>query len=438
MHAFDILQRVANNTNKELGYLNGVFISSSDLGAIGGAQKSTERLLGFPHTNWLGVVSSNAIPSHFPGEHITTESLLSASSGQRSIPKPAEVRKVIAYLEATNPEVIVLSHPGFYIVSFLLGMTTEMRKKSVAFWRGEVDAKPQEPQGNRLKEYARKLAHTTVRMRMNRLVGNSIGKNLAISEAVAASLSRIGIRDENIAVVPNQVGGEFTPHIRLNSTYEDVRSHHLDPNELGILIVSRISPEKGFDWVCDLYRQLTQNRMHLHPDSPKKKIRISIVGPVEVGASSYLDEIKTKILEIEKQNVDCYAAESIRIDFLGEKSWPELEELYNVYDMLFAPSPSEGLPRVVVESMEGGATSVGRESCPATKEVLGPPPYAIGLLADSTSAAAGMIFQLMQDTKLLHTLQKNALQWVTGHYTLLKAEQAFHNVVNMITDTSAS
>ena len=122
----------------------------------------------------------------------------------------------------------------------------------------------------------------------------------------------------------------------------------------------------------------------------------------------------------------------MRLHFLGLQKSPELAKLYNSYDVLLQPSPSEGFSRVAIEAMSSGMPVIGRRDCKAVAQLLNTPPYAVGMCVSSPQKAAEEILGLMQNPDQIVRLGENALNFAHGEYSLKNAESAFLSAVNPI------
>ena len=108
----------------------------------------------------------------------------------------------------------------------------------------------------------------------------------------------------------------------------------------------------------------------------------------------------------------------VRFNYAGVKTLQDMNTLYNMYDILFHPSPSEGAPRVIAEAAKAGMTTIGRESCEGIQEMVSSakPHAPIGVLVDSPEAAADKILDLMNNPLVLKTLQDNARSWAESKF----------------------
>lgn len=240
-------------------------------------------------------------------------------------------------------------------------------------------------------------------------MASGLRTNIAVSEAVASSLIEMGVERSKIVVCPTQVGGEFTPEQRIRYG-ENWRRRFLKPDELGVLLVGRLTPDKGHNWAFSVYHYLKEQRRSLSPESHFRRIRMTLVGGAR--EQQYLTNLQKQKERIDGETKDFYAAESVQLDFWGPADRENLQELYNAYDLLLHPSPREGCPRVVIEALQAGMPVIGRRECLATREILEAPPYAVGFLSSSPEEAGREIFKTMtHPNEILPELRENALRW---------------------------
>ena len=393
-------------------------ITSRDLGTIGGTQISTGYLI-----NPLGA-DTLLISPYQPPDKIKCRFLIVPTSQIMQplldIPQPNSIQNFRTRVKLEEPERLIFDHPNLYSSILFLSLPENLRGRSYAIWRSMLDTGSHYDINNKFMQIERSLMVNFLR-RLQRIVGNRMGRNLAISHAVAKSLTRIGINHDKIDIIRQQVGEEISPEIRTKDDGHN-REKYLKTDELGVLIVSRISPEKGLNWIPDVIKHLRTIRRFLHPDAPKKRIKICLVGGAQkTNNISYLENLLLNIKKSCQRTNDFYAADSVEFEYLGEKPSSAMQELYNAFDILLQPSPAEGFGRVSVEAMIAGMIVIGRGQCEATRDIVNEPPYSIGDLASSPEEAAELILQFTQDSLLLAQLQHNALLWGNGNYSLTDA-----------------
>ncbi len=330
------------------------------------------------------------------------------------------IQVAIDGIKKKDPQTIIFNALGLNEIFFYMHLPQNLRERTSALWRCMYNFGAQD------QDWLTRIKRGGLR-RMQRLVANSLRSNLAVSGAVADSLVEAGISSDKIAVIPQQIGGEVTPEKRIRSEGK-LTEKFLEPNEFGVLVASRVSPEKGLQWLPHIYRLMREER-GLIQTRDFKKIRLMLVGAIHPKYQGFADELFTQMKEVEEDTKHLRMAESVTFEFGGLKTTEELEDLYNAYHVLINPSPREGFGRVNVEAMSGGMTVINRRECVATTGIIQEAPYATGLLVDSPQEVAAEVLHLMQDGQLLTSLQKNALQWGNGHFSLERAESELLRII---------
>jgi glycosyltransferase involved in cell wall biosynthesis len=315
-------------------------------------------------------------------------------------------------LEGLQPKKILIETPGPAELKLLREQIPEtMHDRVLALWRYTV--LPRQPLPGTTHEQWQELLEARITF------ASSIGLNVCISPHQRLELLSKGVPEEKIIVIPNQVGWENSPGKRKSPEADRLRAEYLEPDELGVLVVSRVHPEKGLDWLPGLIKTLREERRHLNGSAPFRKARITLMGPV--GDQTFADALFAQIAEAEAGSEDNRLAEAITFNYIDEQRGDALDGIYNAYDVLLAPSPEEGFPRVPVEAMASGMTIIGNGHCPSTANIITLSPYTIGQTAPTPKKAAEQILLMMNDSRRLELMQHNAVQWATGHYTYDRA-----------------
>jgi glycosyltransferase involved in cell wall biosynthesis len=315
-------------------------------------------------------------------------------------------------LEATRPGTILVETPGERELDILRRHVPEdMHPNVSAIWRYTV--LPQKPLPGTTEDQWRSLRKARIEF------AKACGLNICISPHQRLELLSEGVPEDQIIVIPNQVGWGNSPAKRKSPEAASLRAKYLDPDELGVLIMSRVHPEKGLEWLPGLIRTARAERKHLPPDAPYKKMRVTLTGPV--GDREFWEGLKADIAAAMADTADEHAADAITFEHMEEKRGNELDELYNAYDVLLAPSPEEGFPRVPVQATGSGMTIIGNGNCPSTANIIVEAPYTIGQTAPTPEKAALQLLHLMNRADQLALMQQNAAQWAKGHYTYPRA-----------------
>lgn len=184
----------------------------------------------------------------------------------------------------------------------------------------------------------------------------------------ACRLAQRGSRQDRIFVVPNSVKPDFLyPNPALSQ--ETRQRLSVSEDDLVILAVGRLSPEKGHRYLIDAVAKIISW-------APQIKLSVLIAGegPIE-------EKLKTQIVKrgLEK-----------RIRLIGQCS--DVRQLFSIADLFVLPSVSEGSPNALLESMAAGvpivATNVGGvpEIVNDGESAILVPPANVDLLAKSMLA----------------------------------------------------
>lgn len=325
-------------------------------------------------------------------------------------------------LEEAQPRTILVETPGVPELRLLREDIPEaMHPRVSAIWRYTV--LPRKPLPGTTEAEWRDLIDARVAF------AKTIGLNICISPHQRLELLSQGVPEEKIIVIPNQVGWENSPAKRRSPGAEERRARYLEPDELGLLVVSRVHPEKGLDWLPDFIKTLREERRHLHGDAPYKKVRITLMG--SVGDKDFADALFAQIAKAQADSEGRRLAEAITFDYMEEQRGDALDSIYNAYDVLLAPSPEEGFPRVPVEAMASGMTIIGNGHCPSTANIITLSPYTIGQTAPTPQKAAEQVLRMMDNSRILELMQNNAVQWTTSHYTFDRAMNGLRRALNL-------
>lgn len=293
-------------------------------------------------------------------------------------------------------DLIIFHHPSASWIDRFLTFPEHLKSKSSVIWHQAVDKET-------LKLFrelgAVNSSHAnTISIEEETAKRRSIARypgvlNYAISEAVRESLIKSGILQKNkISVV------QIPPALpdRQNTLNEH---HERDDNKFTILVVSRISPEKGIENVLDIYSQIS-NLVHTNKAGSLKPINFVVVGDAE--NTAYKDLIMGKVKSI-PTNTLC------SIEFLGKKSREGLSELYKSSHVLLMPSLHDSWGLVTIEALHYGLPVVAFTS-PGSKEIFSKSENEIGSLVDSPEDGTKSIIDMIIDSKLRLHFSNEALK----------------------------
>ncbi|WP_018545026.1 glycosyltransferase [Streptomyces sp. LaPpAH-108] len=203
------------------------------------------------------------------------------------------------------------------------------------------------------------------------LAGERLGRaTVAVSPTVAARLTRWGVPEPRIAVVPNGIDlGRF----RFDPAARKRARAQLGLPEDAFVIggIGRLAPGKRFDVLVQALTQLPHDT------------RLLLVGggPEES--------------ELRRRSEEAGVAE--RVVFAGERPYlahesdgPDLPALTSAMDVLASPSPEEAFGLAVVEALAAGLP-VRHSSCPAVEDLpSGAAPDAVRIPCDPEAYAAAL------------------------------------------------
>jgi glycosyltransferase involved in cell wall biosynthesis len=214
---------------------------------------------------------------------------------------------------------------------------------------------------------------------------------LVPSGSARAYLSSLGVKEERMRLVGRGVDGTvFNPAFRS----EELR-HTLAPNgEVLLLCVSRVSLEKGFDFLADAYALMVKLAKERGLKTP---FRLVVTGGntnqgIENAIKSYF----------EKQSLD--------VVFTGPRTGNPLSEVYASADIFVFPSLTETFGQVIQEAMSSGLPVVARrEGGPADIVEEGETGFLINP-SDATDFAEKTL-RLVEDAGLRREMSEKALRF---------------------------
>ncbi|MGV9339646.1 glycosyltransferase [Streptomyces sp. NPDC003688] len=203
------------------------------------------------------------------------------------------------------------------------------------------------------------------------LAGERLGRaTVAVSPTVAARLTRWGVPEPRIAVVPN---GIDLDRFRHDPAARERTRDRLGLPEQAFVVggIGRLAPGKRFDVLVQALAQL-----------PRDARLLLVGGGPEEGPLRRLAE-RVGVAE--------------RVVFAGERPYlpdgsdgPDLPALTSAMDVLASPSPEEAFGLAVVEALAAGLP-VRHSSCPAVEDLpSGAAPDAVRIPCDPEAYAAAL------------------------------------------------
>lgn len=391
-----------------------VYAFNSNLSQTGGSEESTKNILSYPRDGKKIIfVSPYKSP---PDIHVDQEFVTPFNKISKNIPK-------IVY---QKPDGIILNSPNEWTTSLLYSLPKELQEKSCAIWRGTIESSRFIKNNSPDNKFVNFISDSIV-TKLQNVIGNKVKFNLAVSSAVNQSLQQAGVPKEKIINIQEQLSNKYNPEIR-NNNLENERKNFLKPDEFGVLFVGRIAPEKGIDWLVNLYKNLKSEIKYFDSDI-FPKIKINVVGTTDL---NYFKFIKRQIDSITAKSKDNFKSDNVNFEFWGCKNSDQLKKFYNTHDVLFMPSPSEGFGHVTVEALSSGLPVIGRSGCIATEEILSNPPYSVGTVVDNVKEATREIFFLANNSETLDQLKTNAYKWASNFYSSQKAKDQLWQAIDQL------
>jgi glycosyltransferase involved in cell wall biosynthesis len=226
------------------------------------------------------------------------------------------------------------------------------------------------------------------------LMRAGVARWVAISRQTQDDLLRLGVRPEQVALIPN---GVDTAAFRPGDERErgDLRDRFAVPAGAPVAVcISRLSPHKRVDL---LVRALAQ----LRPDLPAARLWI-------IGQGAEREAL-------ERLARACGVAD--RVQFLGAIDRQEVAERLRAADVLVLCSIWEGLSNALLEAM-ATALPVLATRVSGTEDVVTPGENGLLIPPDSEADLAAGLRRLALDTALSHRLGRQARDTVIERYSL--------------------
>jgi len=231
---------------------------------------------------------------------------------------------------------------------------------------------------------------------------------VAVSHEVKTSLiKRRNIPAEKIQVIHYGVDlQKFHPNGK--AVRQNLRqSFDVDDNDFLIGIVARLEPWKGHDIFLEAFATLSEKY-------PNVKV-------IFVGDGSLRANLEQIVRDRSLQN---------HVRFLGVRN--DIAEILNVIDLFVLPSrPGEGLPNVLLEAMACRkpvvATAVG-----GVPELVASGKNGYVVESGNVEELASALERVISDRAHLNELSENALQTVTGEFSLQKQLTAFEKIYDSV------
>jgi glycosyltransferase involved in cell wall biosynthesis len=241
--------------------------------------------------------------------------------------------------------------------------------------------------------FSRFLAHTMASI--HSALYKKIIKKAAVSFFLAPQLMELTKKKNSIFF--------FTSLI----TDQDISYHQMNADmtsPINLLYVGRISNEKGLAYLVHAVKNLIQKGL--------------VTNLTLCGEGKEKDELERLASELDIKN---------NIRFTGQIPWEKIKRIYSSHDIFVLPSLSEGVPKVILESMAAGlpviATRIG-----GIPNLINQNENGILIPPKSPSAIANAVENIFKNRGLREEIIQNAYKYVEHH----TAEKQAHKISDII------
>lgn len=285
-----------------------------------------------------------------------------------------------------NWDLIIFHHPSASWIIRFLDLPSDMKLRTSVIWYQLVDKKTLNLLKNfQLKNEPSKMAESiNEEMYKRKLIANSIGvSNYAISNAVRDSIIKSKLLPKNKISVIHVPPALADKKILIKGFNKRGNGKFI------VLVVSRISPEKGIENVLEVYRDVFKITKKASKKG-SRSINFLVVGD---STNPYYNEfIMNKVKTLP-------TTQRCSIKFLGQKSRKELARLYENTHVLLMPSILDSWGLVTVEALHFGIPIVAFKA-PGTLEVFSRSENKIGYLSNNAHEAAESIVRFVDNERM--------------------------------------
>jgi 1,2-diacylglycerol-3-alpha-glucose alpha-1,2-galactosyltransferase len=212
----------------------------------------------------------------------------------------------------------------------------------------------------------------------------SMDKLVTVNPYFIKRLASYGINPDKVTYIPNFVSSELFFRLPVSSKLDLRKKYQLDEHKFTVLCVGQLQIRKGILDLVKMANQMTD-------------VQFVWAGTFAFGKiSDGYDEIK-KIVDNPPSN----------IKFLGLIKREDMNELYNLSDMMFLPSYEELFPMTILESMNCGVPILLRD-LEIYEDIL----FDFYLRGNDVNDFISIITKLRNDTNYYETASKLSLK---GH-----------------------
>lgn len=278
-------------------------------------------------------------------------------------------------------DLIIFHHPSAFWINKFLELPDNLKSRSSVIWHQAVDEEILEifrklGVGNFSPAAIKPIEEETHK---RRLIANYPGVfNYAISETVRSSLIKSGILiEEKISVVR-------VPPALPTEPIELKKFNERGSGKFIVLVVSRISPEKGIENVLEIYKNIFDFTQRF-PNKCSKPISFLVVG--DATNKPYNNLVMDSVRTLSTSSM-------CSIEFLGNKSREDLGKLYGDAHIFLMPSLFDSWGLVTTEALHYGLPIIAFEA-PGTKEIFSKSKNEIGSLVGNIQEGVRSIINIM-------------------------------------------
>lgn len=211
---------------------------------------------------------------------------------------------------------------------------------------------------------------------------------VCVSNGVARCVSQRGFREHQLRVIPNGI----EPSNYQGETPAQLASGGIPDHQPVLLVVGRLDPQKGLDWLCEMAPDLCAIDPYLH-------VAIAGDGPLHNWLAHRL-----AAMGLDK-----------RIHLLGWR--PDIPSLLKRSEILLLTSRYEGMPNVLLEAMAVGKPVVVTR-VEGVDELLGPERDRQSVAFRDTAGFLERIRAILTRPELCKELSQNNLRRISEHFSL--------------------
>lgn len=218
---------------------------------------------------------------------------------------------------------------------------------------------------------------------VDRFLANHSTYVVAVSDAVRQFLQAHDIPGVRIQTVRNAI--DLKPPSHMLPRAELRQSLHLSLQELVLVCVGRLIPQKGIDILLRVFATLPEGKLIIVGDGSERSTLEEMIQDLHLGD---------------------------RVQLLGTRK--DIPDLLRMADIFVLPSRWEGLPMVILEAMAAGLPIVA-SAVDGTREVLVNEEMALLVQAESETQLRQALERMMRDQELRRTFQERVLKEIQNY-----------------------